>query len=155
VSRLEDALWDADAALRRLKPEQGRIARRNARQAMLKALRKARQALDTEFPGIPKENRARRKNRSMKQRLRGKSRIGLNEMIALLKAGVGSRQFITMTDSDQTMRGGVVSLHYAPSWMVRALNAKLAPKLVAEAVRSQKKRRQINATLRLSGRGTP
>ena len=39
--------------------------------------------------------------------------------------------------------------------LARALNAKLGHKLIAEAVRSQKKRRQINATLRLSGRGTP
>ena len=39
MSKLEDALWDSDTAFKRLKPEQGRVARRNAREAMLKALR--------------------------------------------------------------------------------------------------------------------
>lgn len=153
MSKLEDALWEADAALKRLKPEQGRVARRNARQLMLKALRKARAALDAEFPNVPKERRTRRKSRSLKQRLRGMSRIGMSQMINLVGAGVGNAQFHVITDS--AGKGATESLCYAPSWMVRALRAGIHEKLIAEAVRSQKKRRQINATLRLSGRGTP
>jgi len=153
VSKLEDALWEADAALKRCKPEQGRVARNNARRAMLRSLRKARTALDAEFPVIPK-TRKRPVRRSVKQRLRGKSRVGLKEMMGLVKLGVAASGFLTIGDSvGGNSSGTTVNLHYAPSWMVRALNAKLPPKLIADAVRSQKKRRQINAMLRLSGRG--
>jgi hypothetical protein len=151
VSKLEDALWEADAALKRCKPDQGRVARSNGRKLMLRALHKARAALDAEFPVIPKTKRPRR-TRTVRQRLRGKTKLGPNSTLKLVRAGVSPSQFLTLGSEDLGDPPGE-SITYAPSWMVRALRADLPPKLIAEAVRSQKKRRQINATLRLSGRG--
>lgn len=53
-----DRTYDAHEKLRkaldRLAPEQGRVARGNARTAALAALRELRRALDAEYPSIPK-----------------------------------------------------------------------------------------------------
>ena len=85
--------------------------------------------------------------------MRGKTQIGLANVVKLVGAGVGNSAFIKLT-SQITPRGTSSTVYYAPRWMVRALRAGIDHKLVAKAVRSQKTRRQINATLRLSGRGT-
>lgn len=148
---LDEAIAKALKARKRLREDQGRIARRNARAATLTALRQVRAALDEQYPVIRKENVKRRKPRSLNQRKKGMLRINSKTMIDLLKAGVGQQQFLSITSDGTTFPTEPV--YYAPAWMVRALNAKIDIRLVADAVRSQKKRRQINAMLRLSGRG--
>lgn len=64
-----------DAAVKRLDPEQGRVARRNARHAALRALREMRAALDAEFPVIRKTGKRHkpvsREKRAAKLRSRG------------------------------------------------------------------------------------
>lgn len=56
---IEQALRALRRAVRRLSPEQGRVARRNARQKVKGALRALRHAMDEEFPTIliPREPR--------------------------------------------------------------------------------------------------
>lgn len=157
MGKLEDALWDADAALRKLEPKQGRVARRNARTRMLTALRKARAALDDEFPVIRKPVTRRRKPKRGRK-LQGKLEIEEGRMQKLLLAGVNPNHF------DQAPRrppkrkkSGSVTTYptvwWAPRWMVRALQYRVDPSEIATAVRSQKKRRAIQALVRLSSMG--
>lgn len=146
MSKLEDALWDTDGALKKLKSEQGRIARKNARERMLKALRKARTALDEEYPLTRKTVRRRRKNKTPAQLRRGKHGITLTEANTLLLAGVSDRYVFKLP-----VRPGSNIKFWAPWWMARALRAGIPAKNIAAAVRSPKLRKRIMATLRLKG----
>jgi len=58
---LDKKLKDITRARKRLNEEQGRVARNNARRAMMKALKEARAALDKEFPVIRGKAKPRRK----------------------------------------------------------------------------------------------
>lgn len=159
MGKLEDALWDADAALRKLEPEQSRIKRRNARTKMLAALRKARAALDEEFPGIRKPVTRRRKPKR-RRKLQGKAEIRESEMQTLLLAGVSANNF-DRAPRQPAKRGGVTTsptVWWAPHWMVRALRHDISADEITNAVRSQKKRRAIKALIRLrsmKGLGLP
>jgi hypothetical protein len=66
-SRLERSLDELQRQAKRLSEDQGRIARRNARNAVLEALRACRSALDREFP-LEKKPVKRRKKRSAQRR---------------------------------------------------------------------------------------
>jgi len=52
--RVENANSELHDALCRLKPDQGRVARRNARRAVLGALRQVRNAINLEYPRLEK-----------------------------------------------------------------------------------------------------
>ena len=52
--RVENANSELHDALCRLKPDQGRVARRNARRAVLGALRQVRNAINLDFPRLEK-----------------------------------------------------------------------------------------------------
>ena len=54
MARLEDAIKKLIAVRKKLATDQGRIARRNARRAVLGALRAVRCAIDSEYPKMPK-----------------------------------------------------------------------------------------------------
>jgi hypothetical protein len=138
---LDDAIDRLLKARKRLKDDQGRIARRNARQNALRALRQARAALDVEYPSIAKPRRKARKAKPRGARLRNMSRLGTGQALRLIEAGMSRNQFEFIDTKDV----------YAATWITRAMRAKIGVKLIVEAVRSQKKRRQINATLRLKG----
>ena len=144
MSKLEDALWDADAALKKLKPQQGCIARRNAREVMLKALRKTRAALDEEYPITRRTVRRRRKNRTPGQQQKGKLVLSNLDALLLLQAGISSRYIIELPQG----RG---KAFWAPWWMARALGTDIPVKSIAAAVRDLKQRRRIMATLWLKG----
>jgi hypothetical protein len=60
MNSIKTALERLHDALKRLKPDQGRIARRNARRTALGALQSVRNALDKDFPAISKPRKARR-----------------------------------------------------------------------------------------------
>lgn len=58
---IDGALARVAKARKRLTPEQGMVARRNAREEMLASLREARRVLDRDFPIIAKKRKPRRK----------------------------------------------------------------------------------------------
>jgi hypothetical protein len=174
MSRLENALWEADAAFHRLEPEQGRVARRNARQAMLKALRKARMALDAEFPQERKTVKRRRKNRSVDAQLVGFAVISDEGFRSLSLAGVKKTQFRSapsplaissykrkLSANKRCERRGERKIYqnlseppqviWAPIWMINALRIGVAPADIAKAVRSKTKRASIETFVRLRG----
>lgn len=156
-SKLEDALWDADAAFKRLKPEQGPLGRRNARKAMLKALLKARKALDKEFPLEHKTRKRRRK----KGLLNGYSHIKRSDMYKLFDVGVRHTQFKHLprpSDVRAAQRNGedkrsLVKIFWAPNWMTHAINADIDIRTIAKAVRSQLSRKRIDTLIRLGRTG--
>jgi len=57
---LDDAIKEVARAARTLAPEQGPIARRNARRRVIRALQGARKALDAAFPAPPRRPGKRR-----------------------------------------------------------------------------------------------
>lgn len=144
--KLDDAIRDLEVARKRLVDEQGRIARRNARRAVMAALKKARAALDTEYPAERKPV-AKRKKPNPRRKYRGKVEIEPIDVRELLLSGVKPSAFT------RAHPGG--TRIYAPSWMVRAMRAGIDPKLIAKAVRSQKVRKQIDGLIRLRGKPTP
>lgn len=158
MNRLEDALWDADAAFGRLKPEQGRTARRNAREAMLKALRKARKTLDEEFP-LERKSPKRRRRRG--HPLDDFAEVGVKDAQRLLMAGVSRtqlRQRPRQTDINSALRNGrstktLHKVHWAPKWMVCALDAKIDIRTIVKAIRSQPTRQRIETLIRLGRTG--
>lgn len=141
--KVDDAIDKLNAAYKRLAPEQGRIARRNARRAYLDALRSLRKALDDEFPAIRKPV-TNRKKPDPRRAVRGKDVIPQWMHRELLAAGVRPAQFV------ERGRAGETSHRiYAPRWMHQAARAGIAPQLIAQAVRSQKIRKRIDAMVRL------
>ena len=157
ADRLEDALWDADTAFKRLKPEQGRLARRNARDAMLKALRKARKTLDEEFP-LERKPVKRRKRR--KHPLDDFAEIRNSDMQRLLLAGIRRTQFkhrSRQSDISFAIRKGrdpkqLDKFYWAPKWIVRALDVNIDIRTIVKAVRSQSARKRIDTLIRLGFR---
>lgn len=145
MTKLEAALWEADAALKKLQPEQGRVARRNARQAMLKALRKAREALDEQYPVKRKPIRRRRKTRTPHELKKDKLVVTATEAARLLKAGVTTGHVIDLPG----VRGATA--WYATWWIARAHRAGMPLKTIVAAMRSQATRKGIQATLKLKG----
>jgi hypothetical protein len=142
--KVDDAIAKLLKARKRLKAEQGRIARRNARRAYLAAVRSVRQAVDDEYPVMRKPVTRRRKP-NPKRAVRGKSIITREMHRQLLAAGVSPSQFVErglkLDDSKITV--------FAPTWMLRAYHAGVDLKLIAEGVRSRKVRNRIRAIVRL------
>ena len=64
---VDDPLAGLRAAMKRLSPEQGTVARRNARADVLSEARKLRAFVDREYPAISKTTTRRRKRRTGKQ----------------------------------------------------------------------------------------
>lgn len=145
--KVDDALQKLRKARKRLQEDQGRIARRNARQAYLQALRTCRKAVDEQYPVIRKPVKRRRKP-SPKRAIRNKTRVSEQMHRQLLAAGVSPSQFI-----ERGKAGNTDHAIYAPRWMVRAYRSNIAVDVIARAVRSQKVRRRINTILRLGHRG--
>jgi len=163
--KLEDALWDADAAFKRLKFEQGAIARRNAREAMMKALRKARKALDDEYPlqrRVAKKKRKRSKDD-------GRVRVSTIILADLLRAGVNRSHFrrrpsAWSVDFEAKERAKALKKgrgredkeppvqDWAPGWMVRALTTGFDAKAVSKAVSDRKLRHKIATVVALGGK---
>lgn len=149
--KIDDGIDKLNAAYKRLEEPQGRIARRNARKAFIYALKCLRQGLEDEYP-LERKKVTRRRKADPERAVKGKVIIGIAAHRALLKAGVSPSQFVERGKKKGRRTGPVVI--YAPEWMDRAFTAGIDHKLIKEAVRSQPKRRRINAMIRL-GRKKP
>lgn len=145
MSKLDSALDRLDQAYNRLDGEQGRVARRNARQAFLKALREARSALDGEYPNIPKKRKAPRKRKHPRQL--GWKTISTSVMADLVKLDVHPRHFRKAGEkfSDQ-------QVYWTPGWIVDALKANVPLRTVARATKDAKHRRRLQTMVRLGKR---
>lgn len=142
---LDEAMKKLAKARKKLKDDQGRVARRNAREKFLRYLRTARQAVDEEYPSIPKKRVSRRKKDPRRQ-VRGKVTIPRELHRQLLAAGISPAQFVE--------RGKGTPTVWAPKWMKRAYDAGFDPKAIAAAVRSQKKRRKMMTIVRLGAKNS-
>jgi hypothetical protein len=143
--KIDAAIDKLNAAYKRLEEPQGRIARRNARQAFLNALRALRKGLDDEFPAMRKMVTSRKKH-DPKRVLQGKERTSPGVHHQLLAAGVSPSQFVERSEA-----GKLDHRVYAPKWMVNAMKLKVDPKMIAGAVRSRKLRERIEVLVRLRG----
>jgi hypothetical protein len=112
--------------LGRLDHEQGRIARRFAREAVLKELRNIRQAMDTQFPPIAKAPPA-----NVVFRSRGKRTVG--QLMAVFKGRMQRKNYGPVSDTLLALaiaKSGVrlidppkrtqVRVQYAPTWAIVA-----------------------------------
>lgn len=147
--KVDDAIAKLLKAKKRLEPEQGRIARRNARTATLAALTAVRKALDEEFPAIRKERRVtvamsqeavarRRKRRVATEFLK----VSAADAAALQGAGVKA----TLPAGCDPATGWLV-----PKWAGIAYRRGVGTKQIKKAIRSPKERKKIEAYIRLGG----
>ena len=154
---LDEAIKKLTQARKRLDAEQGRVARRNARQAFLAALRAVRGALDAEFPAHRKPRKvtmkmdrasaiARKKRRLAQE---GAVRVTATTAANLLAANVPVER-VTERGTSQGMPTRVTH-YYVERWVVAAIQMGLSRKNVAEAVRSRSERAKINGAMRLGG----
>lgn len=141
VVTLDEALKRLEKARKRLKEEQGRVARKNARERFLRYLRTAREAVDEEYPVIRKKTTRRRKP-NPKRAVRGKVTIDKELHRRLLAAGVATSRFVE--------RGsGRTATVYAPAWMPKAYGKGFTVKQIASASKSPKARRRMMTLVRL------
>lgn len=146
--KVDDAIAKLMEARKRLDEPQGRIARRNARQAYLAALRSCRKAVDDEYPVMRKPITNRRKP-NPRRAVKNKQAISQQTHRQLLAAGVKPSSFI-----ERGKAGDTSHKIYAPKWMVSLWKANLAPKEIAACCRSIKKRRRALVIARLGGKQT-
>lgn len=149
---LTDAIRDVERAARTLAPEQGRIARRNARRRILSALARVRRALDTEAPAIRAAPSKRRANRTIHERMRdlerdGWQELGPNDATVLARcavAGIKPRVF------DVPVSKGVTRPRsFLPAWAVQIAQKIVDPSKLLEARRSATVRAGLLALLTL------
>lgn len=140
---VDSAMKKLQAARKRLAEPQGRIARRNARQAFLAALRDARKAIDDDYPHIRKPSKPRRKRPKKKS----VATISQQAHRQLLAAGVRPRNF-----TEEKIAGEIAHKIWAPAWMAKAWYAGVKPKTIAKAVRSNVIRRRVVAVILLGGK---
>lgn len=140
---LDDAIDRIVRARKRLNDTQQRVGRRNGRAALLKALREARQVVDQEYPPIPKKRpgtrRRRRSRLSADAHSRGKRTVSTAQMGRLLNAGVAKSRF--RIDGNTWI--------WTDAWIRRALDARVSARTIAEACRSPRRRKRLDAALRL------
>lgn len=152
---IDDALTTLLRARRTLDHEQGRIARRNARDAMKAALRTVVRVMDAEYPVIRKERRLRVSMSPVaklrRQRAKTMTRMLVTPSEALMLASLGIK--IETVEIPGTSTTIPTTRYEAPRWAVRALRAGVAKNEIAAAIRSTAVRKRIDAFVRL--RSTP
>ena len=143
---LDDAIDRLQKARKRLAAEQGRIARRNARAAVLTTMRALRSALDAEYP-------AERKPRKVTVKMDRES-IALRRKKKLAKmVNVESTQAIDLMALDVPVQrhalpeGGM--RFFVERWVSDAMRHHIPNKTIAAAVRSRSTRRRILSLVRL------
>jgi hypothetical protein len=145
--KIDNAIDKLNAAYKRLEEPQGRIARKNARDAFLYALKALRKGLDDEYP-LERKKVTRRRKPNPRRAVNGKIQITTNQHRRLLASGVSPGAFVE--------RGkGASATVWAPRWMKRAYEAGIDHKHIKEAVRSQPKRRRMMAIVRLGKTKSP
>lgn len=150
MSKLENALDRMDRAYNRLKPEQGRQGRNNARAKFLAALRDARKAIDEEYPSIPKPRKRRRKPKH--PRHLGWKRIDTRTRNILEQRGVSERRFRYAHVVDGRGRRSRAKGWWTEPWIRQALDAGLSYEQIAAASKGGKPRKRLNAMLRLGAK---
>jgi hypothetical protein len=144
--KLDDAIAEVARARKRLEPEQGRIARKNARQAVKLAIGTVLRAMDREYPLVRKERKIRvamtplaKKRRETAKRVR---MMIISPEEALKLAAVG----IKIGSEDHGHHGPKPAV---PSWIGRALETGVAPAEIKRGIRSRSIRARIEAMTRL------
>lgn len=150
MSKLDNALDRMDRAYNRLKPEQGRQGRNNARAKFLAALRDARKALDEEYPNIRKERKRRRKPKHPKQL--GWKRIDTMTRDILERKGVSERRFRYAHVPLGPGRRSNAKGWWTEAWIRRAVDAGMSPEQIAAASKGGKARKRLNAAMRLGAK---
>lgn len=162
---LDEAIRALVRAADKLAPEQGRIARRNARALVLRRLRDARSALDADFPAIAKPrtpgNRARGRLRRITE---AADRRAAGEAVRRGGQTASARAVVTMDEAAAITRAGFgaqLQAHTlgrnaevsAPTWLLIAVRAGSPKARIREAIRSPKARAALVGWLALGGGG--
>jgi len=112
-------LRELQRCINKLREEQGPVARRNARGAVLAELRRVRAWLDATYPNL--QTKQTRKNRQSKRKaLDGwKPTIGAIEQISLLAAGIPMKIWRQPSKADKK---DMIEVKYFPAWAVEMLD---------------------------------
>lgn len=139
---LEPGMRELARALGRLEEDQGRVARRNARAAVAKALKKIQGKIDTGWPAPGRKKAQRRRRLTLTQRLRRLKKDGWQ-----LASGSELSQFSVVGIRAKRVDVDGLTHTYAPSWAV--LIARQHPKKLARAKRDLTYRRALLTELAL------
>lgn len=154
---IDEAIKRLSKARKKLDAEQGRVARRNARQAVLAALRAVRGALDAEFPAYRKPKAITVKMDRASALARKKQRLAQKGAVRITAATAANLLAADVPVESVTERGTAqgmptrVTHYYVERWVVAAIQMGLSRKSVAYAVRSRSERAKINGAMRLGG----
>ena len=142
--RLQGAFREVAHAMARLDEKQGLVGRRNARQALSKAERRLRKAVDELYPAMKRKAKPRRKTLTVEQRRQRLEKEGWKVVHSasvaaqLSAAGVKTR---TLRDSDRH------HTLWTPRWAAKIIRHR--PKKLATASKSIVERRAILTELAL------
>lgn len=120
-------------ALGRLAPSQGRVARRNARDAVKKALKKVRMAMDRDYPAILKPRSAQPniplspERWRARMRRRGYRSLALPNLTGVLANLAAAGVKVVVEKHDGTVVGA--QTYWAPIWAVLAADGNTLPLL--------------------------
>lgn len=144
--RVDNALSAIRKAGKRLQPEQGERARRNAREAMLTALRQARAALDAEFPLLSSERKTRRSSSPLaKQRRKADFERKHRQVDSAQAATLQARGVPTVRRLDHNK----VPRFWVPLWVRTMMDAKEPMTTIVDCVRDWRKRKRVLALIQL------
>jgi hypothetical protein len=144
---LGDALATLLRAHRALDYEQGRIARRNARDSVKAALRAVLRIMDREYPVMRKERKVRVSMSPVAKLRRQRAKTMTRTQVTAAEAVTISSLGINVETVQAT--GSSTIVYEAPCWAVRALRAGVAKNEIADAIRSTAVRKRIEAFVRL------
>jgi len=128
-AKLVPPMEDLVRALRRLEPEQGAIARRNARRAVGRAGERLARTVNKHYPTERKKPRARRKPRSINQQTKALQEKGWqivthrSTLHNLSAAGIRTRCIKIKERNVHTRVDGTFVEIWAPSWAVQIATA--------------------------------
>lgn len=146
---LTGALSKLNAALRRLRDDQGAVARRNARSAVAQALRGVRAATDAAYPAPPRKAPAKRRGKlTDAQREQGLRARGF----APIKPEWRERDLLLAGVKVVPVKVGGVWHKYAPAWAAQAPEAATVAMLKA-ARRSPTARAALKAAGAITAAG--
>jgi hypothetical protein len=120
TGKLKKSISHLERETKKLKDEQGRVARRNARRNVLEALRSVRSALDAEYPVEKKESAKRRKQSKGIPANFSEIQPNTVRFGQLLKAGIRLKHIAPTNkpEDDTTTRNR--GRWYGPTWAVFA-----------------------------------
>lgn len=145
---MEHRLADIGRAVHRLRPDQGRVARRNARTALRKTARRLLAQMDDDYP-LPKKETSAPVVRKRRSRSLARALDDLEGWVLLDRLGRDKRDNIVVTKT--TTRIGADGGLYVPQWAALAADSRSKLRALRRDVTGQKALVAVDVLRRMRG----